>query len=121
MTGAEADASSRSLLEQLGILAKADCLAETLSGGQKRKLCVALALIGDPRIVFLDEPTSGVDPLSRRGMWRLFEREKARRVIALCRNYMDDADILADRIAIMDHGTSLFLTAPTRKRRLCCR
>jgi ABC-type multidrug transport system ATPase subunit len=79
------------------------------------------ALIGDPRIVFLDEPTSGVDPLSRRGMWRLFEREKARRVIALCRNYMDDADILADRIAIMDHGTSLFLIAPTRKRRLCCR
>ncbi|ORX76945.1 P-loop containing nucleoside triphosphate hydrolase protein [Anaeromyces robustus] len=86
-----------------------------LSGGQKRKLCIGMAIIGNPKYVFLDEPTTGLDPLSRRKIWDLLLKKKDGRVIFLTTHYMDEADILADRKLILSKGkirclgTSLFL------------
>ena len=76
------------------MLDKADAQVKTLSGGMKRRLNVAMALIGDPRIVFLDEPTSGMDPTSRRQIWSVLEKKKEGRVIVLCTHFMDEADLL---------------------------
>jgi len=100
---------------QVGLTEKANSPSSVLSGGQKRKLCVAMALIGKCDVVFLDEPTSGMDPYSRRATWNLIKQCKQDRVIVLTTHFMDEADILADRIAIMAKGqlricgTSLFL------------
>jgi ABC-2 type transport system ATP-binding protein len=76
-----------------------------LSGGQKQRLAVACALIGDPELLFLDEPTTGLDPQSRRQMWDVVDRFRASgRAIVLTTHYMDEAERLADRVAIVDHG-----------------
>lgn len=89
--------------------------SERLSGGQKRKLSVALALIGDPKVICLDEPTSGMDPLSRRQLWDLLQAKRPGRVMLFTTHQMDEADILADRKAVLSHGkvqclgSSLFL------------
>lgn len=88
-----------------------------LSGGQKRKLSVAIALIGDPKVVCVDEPTSGMDPFSRRQLWDLLQSKRNGRIILLTTHFMDEADILADRKAILSEGrlqclgSSLFLKA----------
>ena len=85
----------------------------------KRKLCVGCALIGGSHVALLDEPTSGMDPKSRRALWALLQRTKKRRVLVLTTHYMDEADLLADRIAVMSAGrlsclgTSLFLKVST--------
>ena len=90
-------------------------LASTLSGGQKRKLSVGIALIGDASIVMLDEPTSGMDTTTRRRFWNMIKLYKKDRIIILTTHYMDEADVLGDRICIMAEGkvqccgTSLFL------------
>ena len=103
------------ILKDTDLEEKADTQASQLSGGQKRKLSVGIALIGDPRLIFLDEPTAGVDPYSRRHLWDVLKKRKAGKVILLTTHFMDEADILADRKAIMSHGTircygsSLFL------------
>lgn len=89
--------------------------ARTLSGGQKRKLSVAIAMIGNSKIVMLDEPTSGMDTSARRKLWEMLKNNKQGRIIVLTTHYMDEADILGDRIAIMAEGkvvctgSSLFL------------
>jgi ABC-2 type transport system ATP-binding protein len=76
-----------------------------LSGGQNQRLAVACALVGDPAFLFLDEPTTGLDPQARRQLWDLIERFKlAGRTILLTTHYMDEAERLCDRVAIMDHG-----------------
>jgi len=76
-----------------------------LSGGQRQRLLLAIALINDPDVVFLDEPTTGLDPQARRNFWRLIETIKSRgKTILLTTHYMDEAQVLCDRIAIMDHG-----------------
>ena len=82
-------------LKDLDILDKGDTLAKNLSGGQKRKLSVAIALIGNPRVVFLDEPSAGMDPYSRRQLWTLLKSKRPGRVILLTTHFMDEADILA--------------------------
>ena len=97
------------------MLDKADTYVKNLSGGMKRRLNVAMAMIGDPRVVLLDEPTSGMDPTSRHQVWEYLEKKKQGRVIVLCTHFMDEADFLGDRIVIMSHGklqvagSSLFL------------
>jgi ABC-2 type transport system ATP-binding protein len=85
----------------------------TLSGGQKQRLAMACALVGDPELLFLDEPTTGLDPQARRHLWELVERLKqAGRTIILTTHYMDETERLCDRVAIMDHGRILALGTP---------
>lgn len=90
-------------------------MAKNLSGGNKRKLSVAIALIGGSKFVLLDEPTAGMDLSARRKLWNVLKNYKSDRIIVLTTHYMDEADILGDRIGIMTHGelvclgSSLFL------------
>ena len=98
-------------LVQLGEKRKARVV--TLSGGQKQRLALACALVGDPELLFLDEPTTGLDPQSRRQLWELVESLKADgRSIVLTTHYMDEAEHLCDRVAIVDHGKVIALGAP---------
>jgi ABC-2 type transport system ATP-binding protein len=85
----------------------------TLSGGQKQRLALACALVGDPEILFLDEPTTGLDPQARRQLWDLIEEfKRAGRTIVLTTHYMDEAERLCERVAIMDHGKIIALGSP---------
>jgi ABC-2 type transport system ATP-binding protein len=85
----------------------------TLSGGQKQRLAVACALVGDPTVLFLDEPTTGLDPQSRRQLWDLVERFRADgRTVVLTTHYMDEAERLCDRVAIVDQGRVIALDTP---------
>uniref|UniRef100_A0A671GB12 ABC transporter domain-containing protein n=1 Tax=Rhinolophus ferrumequinum TaxID=59479 RepID=A0A671GB12_RHIFE len=83
---------------------KRDTFSELLSGGMKRKLSLMIALIGGTKVVILDEPTTGMDPVSRRATWSLLQEYKQDRTILLTTHYMDEADVLGDRIAIMVKG-----------------
>jgi ABC-2 type transport system ATP-binding protein len=85
----------------------------TLSGGQKQRLALACALVGDPEVLFLDEPTTGLDPQARRQLWDLIEEFKRMgRTILLTTHYMDEAERLCERVAIMDHGKIIALGSP---------
>uniref|UniRef100_A0A9J2PC62 ABC transporter domain-containing protein n=1 Tax=Ascaris lumbricoides TaxID=6252 RepID=A0A9J2PC62_ASCLU len=92
------------LIDELQLNEKADVLANELSGGMKRKLCVAMSLVGGSRVVLLDEPTAGMDPGARHTVGELLERCKQDRTILLTTHYMDEADVLGDRISIMVKG-----------------
>jgi ABC-2 type transport system ATP-binding protein len=92
---------------------KARSRVGSLSGGQKQRLALACALVGDPELLFLDEPTTGLDPQSRRQLWELIEQFKADgRSILLTTHYMDEAERLCDRVAIVDHGRMIALGTP---------
>ncbi len=94
------------LLERFDLVDAAKKLAVTYSGGMRRRLDLAMTLIGDPRLIFLDEPTTGLDPRSRRTMWQIIRELAADGVtIFLTTQDLDEADQLADRIALLDHGT----------------
>ncbi|CAG5124848.1 unnamed protein product, partial [Candidula unifasciata] len=95
-------------LADVDLNSQSETFAKNLSGGQKRRLSVAIALIGDPKLLFLDEPSSSLDPLSRRHLWSLLKRIKEGKVVLLTTHFMDEADILADRKAFIRGG------------RLCC-
>uniref|UniRef100_A0A8D2M1Q4 ATP binding cassette subfamily A member 3 n=1 Tax=Zonotrichia albicollis TaxID=44394 RepID=A0A8D2M1Q4_ZONAL len=103
------------ILRILGLEDKRRSLSKALSGGMKRKLSIGIALIGDSKVVMLDEPTSGMDPASRRATWDLLQQQRSNRTILLTTHFMDEADLLGDRIAIMAKGelqccgSSLFL------------
>src|SRR5205814_583277 len=85
----------------------------TLSGGQKQRLAVACAIVGDPKLLFLDEPTTGLDPQSRRQLWDLITQFRAEgRTVVLTTHYMDEAERLCDRVAIVDQGKVIALDAP---------
>ena len=85
----------------------------TLSGGQKQRLSLGCALVGDPELLFLDEPTTGLDPQSRRQTWEIVEGLKARgRTVLLTTHYMEEAARLCDRVAIVDHGKVIALGTP---------
>ncbi|KAE9098788.1 ABC transporter A family member 1 [Phytophthora fragariae] len=102
-------------IREVGLTEKRDSKPNDLSGGMKRKLSVAVSLLGDSSLVFLDEPTSGMDPYSRRSTWEILLNNRNDRVMVLTTHFMDEADILGDRIAIMAEGemrccgSSLFL------------
>ncbi|KAK3933415.1 Phospholipid-transporting ATPase ABCA1, partial [Frankliniella fusca] len=93
-----------SMLSEMDLEKKRKAFANTLSGGMKRKLSVGMAFVGGSKVVFLDEPTAGVDPFSRRGIWELLVKFRKGRTIILTTHFMDEADLLGDRIAIMSEG-----------------
>ncbi|MGZ9276648.1 MAG: ATP-binding cassette domain-containing protein [Candidatus Limnocylindrales bacterium] len=96
------------LIDALELGERRDAQTQVLSGGQRQRLGVALALVNDPELVFLDEPTTGLDPAARRSLWDLVQGLKADgRSVLLTTHYMEEAEILCDRLAIMDHGKIL--------------
>ncbi|NXH91899.1 ABCAA protein, partial [Edolisoma coerulescens] len=111
----EVEREVQNILELLDISNIQDTQAEKLSGGQKRKLSIGIAMLGNPQVLLLDEPTAGLDPLSRHQVWSLLREQRAGRVILFSTQFMDEADILADRKAFISHGrlkcvgSSLFL------------
>ena len=105
MEASRVDAACVSMIQEVGLVEKTHNLSSQLSGGQKRKLSVAIALIGDSKGVFLDEPTSGMDPYSRRSTWQVLQNNRSNRIIVLTTHFMDEADLLGDRIGIMDAGS----------------
>ena len=106
MARAERKQRSQALLERVGLTEAADRKVRTYSGGMKRRLDLALALVHEPRILFLDEPTTGLDPQSRNALWaevaRLARDEGV--TVFLTTQYLEEADVLADRVGIIDHG-----------------
>jgi len=93
------------LLEQVQLTDKAKSKYKELSGGQKQRFSISAALVNDPKVLFLDEPTTGLDPQARRHMWKLvMEINKLGKTIIITTHYMEEAEILCDRIAIMDHA-----------------
>ena len=97
--------STADILEELQLTEKSDAWVGKLSGGQKQRLAVATALVGNPRILFLDEPTTGLDPQSRRQLWEIVRAfQKKGGTVLLTTHYMDEAERLCDRLAIVDHG-----------------
>ncbi len=92
---------------------KRDARVGTLSGGQKQRLAIACALIGDPELLFLDEPTTGLDPQSRRQLWDLIGQFRSSgRTIVITTHYMEEAERLCDRVAIVDHGRVIAVGTP---------
>ncbi len=97
--------SSDEVLEQLELTEKADAWVGKLSGGQRQRLAVATALVCNPKILFLDEPTTGLDPQSRRQLWDIIRQfQRGGGTVLLTTHYMDEAERLCDRLAIIDHG-----------------
>lgn len=109
------DEEIRGLIVDVGVAADKKKVAGSLSGGNRRKLSVAIALCGNSRLVMLDEPTAGMDLSARRALWDMLKNYRNNRIIILTTHYMDEADVLGDRIGIMAQGkmmclgTSLFL------------
>jgi ABC-2 type transport system ATP-binding protein len=100
-------------LTRVALEPKANAYVETLSGGQQQRLAVAIALVGDPELLFLDEPTTGLDPQARRQLWDVIRDLQGRgRTTVLTTHYMDEAERLCDRIAIVDHGKVIALGSP---------
>jgi ABC-2 type transport system ATP-binding protein len=101
------------LLTLVGLDEKANAQVRTLSGGQKQRLSLGCALVGDPELLFLDEPTTGLDPQSRRHTWEIVEGLKARgRTVILTTHYMEEAARLCDRVGVVDHGKLIALGTP---------
>ncbi|WP_235736754.1 ABC transporter ATP-binding protein [Nocardioides alcanivorans] len=100
-------------LERVGLADKADTRTEKLSGGQAQRLSIACALVHDPDVVFLDEPTAALDPQARRNLWELLSGlTDSGRTVVLTTHYMDEAEVLCDRVGIMDAGRMLELDTP---------
>jgi len=102
------------MLDLVGLADKADVQENKLSGGQRQRLSIACALVHDPDIVFLDEPTAALDPQARRNLWDVLRAIQARgKTIVYTTHYLDEAEILCDRVAIMDRGRILAMDTPT--------
>lgn len=101
------------LLEEVELTEKAGSFVESLSGGQKQRFSIATALVNNPAVLFLDEPTTGLDPQARRHLWDLIEQIKKKGItVILTTHYMDEAELLCDRAAIMDNGEIIALASP---------
>jgi ABC-2 type transport system ATP-binding protein len=102
------------LMQQVSLTEKKNALVKTLSGGQKQRLAMALAMINEPELIFLDEPTTGLDPQARRNIWEIILGMKsAGKTVVLTTHYMEEAELLCDRVAIMDNGKIKALGAPS--------
>ena len=105
----------KEFLDDVQLGEKADSFAEQLSGGQRQRLSIATALVHSPKVFFLDEPTTGLDPQARRNLWGLIKEVNARGVtIILTTHYMEEAEQLCDRVAIMDSGRIIALDTPKK-------
>ncbi|SMD20304.1 ABC transporter ATP-binding protein [Kibdelosporangium aridum] len=101
------------MLEVVGLTEKANTREDKLSGGQRQRLSIACALVHDPDIVFLDEPTAALDPQARRNLWDVLREIRSRgKTIVYTTHYLDEAEVLCDRVAIMDHGKILAMDTP---------
>jgi ABC-2 type transport system ATP-binding protein len=101
------------VMREVSLEAKANAWVKTLSGGQKQRLAVACALVGDPDLLFLDEPTTGLDPQSRRQLWEIIRGyRQSGRTVLLTTHYMEEAEKLCDRVAIIDQGKIIALGSP---------
>jgi len=101
------------ILEEFDLVEKAQVYSETLSGGQQQRLSIALALVNDPELVFLDEPTTGLDPQARLNIWDVIEGLRTHgKTVMLTTHYMEEAERLCDRVAIMDHGRIVAIDTP---------
>jgi ABC-2 type transport system ATP-binding protein len=114
ITGARRRERTAELLEAVGLADRANALASTLSGGMRRRLEIARGMVHDPQILFLDEPTTGLDPASRISVWEMIThlRVQQGRTLFLTTHYMDEADRLCDRLAIVDKGRIVALDSP---------
>ncbi|HSX00471.1 MAG TPA: ABC transporter ATP-binding protein [Patescibacteria group bacterium] len=100
-------------LDDVSLGEKASSYAENLSGGQKQRLSIAAALVHNPKVFFMDEPTTGLDPQARRNLWELVEHVRDKGVtVIMTTHYMDEAQLLCDRVAIMDQGEIIALDSP---------
>jgi len=108
----EVNKRSEELLEMMALTNRAKEQVRKYSGGMKRRLSIAMALVSDPQVLFLDEPTLGLDPQSRRGIWEHIAELKGKKTIVLTTHYLEEADSLADRIAIIDEGKIIALGTP---------
>lgn len=103
----------KEFLDEVNLGDKADSFVENLSGGQKQRFSIVAALVHSPKVFFLDEPTTGLDPQARRNLWKLIQEVRDRGIsVILTTHYMDEAEILCDRIAIMDQGKIIKLDTP---------
>ena len=101
------------LLREVGLEDKAKQRSEKLSGGQRQRLSIAVAMVNEPKVLFLDEPTTGLDPQARRNLWDLIRAIRARgTTVFLTTHYLDEAEVLCDRVAIMDAGRVIALDSP---------
>jgi ABC-2 type transport system ATP-binding protein len=109
------DVDALALLRDVELEEKAGSQVRTLSGGQKQRFSIASALVNEPRVLFLDEPSTGLDPQARRHLWGLIRaiRERGHTVV-LTTHYMEEAEELCDRVAIMDRGKIVALASPQR-------
>ncbi|UCB42991.1 MAG: ATP-binding cassette domain-containing protein [Dehalococcoidales bacterium] len=103
---------SEELLEMMGLTNRSKERVKKYSGGMKRRLSIAMALVSDPQVLFLDEPTLGLDPQSRRSVWEYIAELKGQKTIVLTTHYLEEADALADRVAIIDEGKIIALGTP---------
>ena len=107
--------NTKEFLDDVNLGEKANSFAEDLSGGQRQRLSIATALVHSPKVFFLDEPTTGLDPQARRNLWELIQDIQKRGVtVILTTHYMDEAELLCDRIAVMDHGKIIALDTPKK-------
>lgn len=105
--------STEELLEEVSLTEKKNSYYRTLSGGQKQRVAMALALVNDPKILFLDEPTTGLDPQARRNVWDVIKRlRRSQKTIILTTHYMEEAEKLCQRVGIIDHGRIIALDTP---------
>jgi len=102
-----------SFLRDVDLEEKADSYVESLSGGQKQRLSITTALVHGPKVFFLDEPTTGLDPQARRHLWELIEQVRKKGIsVIMTTHYMDEAEMLCDRIAVMDNGRIVAIDTP---------
>jgi len=120
LSKSEARRRSGALIELMKLSEMGARRVKTFSGGMQRRLSIAMALVSDPQVLFLDEPTIGLDPQARRELWEEIKKLKRKKTIILTTHYLEEADYLSDRIAIMNKGNIVALGTPTRLKQDLC-